>query len=219
MTKTALGTGSFRLLLVVATFGCARPQSSERSSGTETVQSALMTDVEVMVADTDGTAEAGVTVFAQNSAGAQGGSANTDGSGRAILSVEGGAYKFGAMLGDTTFWSGADGSCDTSTCSSAAITVQKPVTVTVINQRGDPQPAAVVVAEDTADNQVSFRDTDGQGQAQVWVSAGAYSFYVIVDGTLFRSGPDGHCAVPGCTAASSVSSMVSTVVISFEEAE
>ena len=167
----------------------------------ELAQSAVLSNVQVTVVDTDGAPQVGWTVFSQATSGAQAGFVATDSLGHAVLSVNGGDYKFGVTRTEATFWSGADGHCTVPSCASATITVQKPVTVTVVDEHGNPPASAQVVAEDTSDNQVAFVDADAQGHADVWVNAGSYSFYVIVDGTLFRSGPDGHCAVPGCTTA------------------
>src|SRR5262249_28136057 len=147
MTKRSLS------LVVVAltaasSVACIRSEEPQVTG----VQSAVLTNVTVTVVDTGGLAQANVTVFAQTNSGARSGFIDSDSAGHAVLAMSNGDYKFGVTLGDTTYFSGADGHCHVPTCTSATITVQRPVTVTVLDEQGHPQDDAGVRAEDAQGN-------------------------------------------------------------------
>src|SRR5262245_58614202 len=125
MTTRTLGSLGAVLVAVgaaVGSIGCVKSQ--EDVTG---VRSAVLTNVTVTVKDTDNVAQPNVTVFWQKNNGAQGGWTDTDSTARAVLSVDNGSYFFGATLPTNTYYSGTTAHCTTPGCTSATITVQKPV--------------------------------------------------------------------------------------------
>ncbi len=101
-------------------------------------QQAQGTTVTVTVQDTDGTAQAGLNVYAftltgtDHNATYSGYAATTDGNGQAVFSLPDGSYSFRADLNGTQFWSDLQASCTVPDCTSAAVTVTKPLTVTAL---------------------------------------------------------------------------------------
>jgi RHS repeat-associated protein len=209
MMHRALRLVVFGMIVWAGSAGCGKPSDAGRpldpsgAAALGAVRSAIVTGVQVTVADSDGTPRAGQTVIWRATTSEQGGFVATDGAGQAVLSVDDGSYKFGVVVDGTWFWSGADGHCTVPACTSAAITVQKPVLVTVLDAADRPFAGKEVVPEDADGAPVDGGGlTDEAGQLGVRLPEGSYRFVVPGGaGVFWASGPAGHCAVPGCIAA------------------
>jgi RHS repeat-associated protein len=161
--------------------------------------------VVVTVLDTDGAPKVGVQVMCENAAHGIGCYVNTNAQGQATLNVDnGGTYRFFVQLTTTRFYSGALNHCAVPGCSTASITVNKPVAVTVTDQAGTPQPSLYVTALDANNGNATYVYTNAQGVATIYLPTQSWRFNVIVDATTFWSGAVGHCTVPGCLSASIV---------------
>jgi hypothetical protein len=170
-------------------FSCTTPSCT---SATITITDPIT----VTVLDTDGTPQTGAEVFAENASGADVNSATVDASGHAVISVNTGSYRFSTsgVPSGFDYYSGASGSCVVAGCTSASITVQKPVALTLIDGFGMPvadQEIDAINANGDADN---MGVTDSQGHLSLSVYAGTYDFRVNYQGAYFVS----TCAVPGC---------------------
>lgn len=77
-----------------------------------------------------------------------------------------------------------------------------PVTVTVLDSDGAPQPGLADYAFNGAAYTGYSRTTDVNGQASFTLPSGNYRFRADKNGTQFFSGASNHCAIPGCTSAS-----------------
>src|SRR5262249_20153802 len=103
--------------------------------------------------------------------------------------------------------------CAVPGCSTATITVNLPVQVTVQDSSGNPISALAVTAIDTAGNAYNMGPTDSAGQVTDALVTANYSFRVTYNGTNFFSAAVGHCAVPGCTSATITVTLPTTVTV------
>jgi len=150
------------------------------------------------VMDSDGTAKAGLRVYAFDGAAYTGFSGTTDANGQAALNLPGGSYRFRADLNGTQFWSDTANHCSVPGCSSASITVTKPVTVAVRNTDGAAMTGLMVYAF-TGSTYVNISGvTDAGGQAAFTLPQGSYRFRVDLNGTPFWSSAENACELPGC---------------------
>jgi len=106
-----------------------------------------------------------------------------------------------AKVDGTTFDSGESGSCVIPGCTSASISITD-VLVTVTYSDGSPVTNQRVTAITPDGTEVDWPTTDDQGQADAFVNACGYKFFVVLDGVEYDSGDDGSCVVPGCRTAS-----------------
>jgi RHS repeat-associated protein len=152
----------------------------------------------VTVQDTDGAAKAGIKVYAFNGTTYTNYSGTTDANGQATFTLPQGSYRFRADLNGTQFWSGASNHCNIPTCGSAAVTLTKPLTVTVQDTNGVAKSGIKVYAFNGATYTNYSGTTDANGQATFTLPQGSYRFRADLNGTQFWSGAQNHCDLPGC---------------------
>jgi uncharacterized repeat protein (TIGR01451 family) len=162
----------------------------------------------VTVQDTNGSAKAGLKVYAFTLTGTgdetryTGYHGTTDGNGQLLLTLPQGSYRFRADLNGTQFWSGVENHCQVPGCASAAITVTLPVTVTVLDTDSAPKAGLKVYAFDETRYTGYHGATDGNGQLLLTLPQGSYRFRADLNGTQFWSGEQNHCAIPDCATVS-----------------
>ncbi|MFN2298455.1 MAG: RCC1 domain-containing protein, partial [Anaerolineales bacterium] len=164
----------------------------------------IETDVSVTVDVKDyyGVPEVGYSVQAYQGTTFVGISEVTDISGRAVLLMPEGSYRFRVTKNGTPFWSTAGDECTIPGCTSAEITTQVPVSLTVETVDGSPEPDLTIYAY-TGTSYTGFSGvTDGFGHTNLTLPYGNYHFLVEKDGTQYWSNTSNHCQVPGCTSAS-----------------
>ena len=159
--------------------------------------------VTVTVLETDNAPKAGLKVYAFNGATYTNYSATTDASGQASFTLPLGEYRFRADLNGTQFWSADQNHCSLPECVNAAITVSKPVTVTVASQTGQPYPNLPVYAFSGSTYTGYHGTTDASGQVTLTLLQGSYRFRADYDGVQFWSAPStgsgtDTCVLPGC---------------------
>ncbi len=151
--------------------------------------------------------QAGLNVYAftltgtDASATYSGYAATTDGNGQAVFSLPDGSYRFRADLNGTQFWSDLQTSCTVPDCTSDAVTVTKPLTVTVKDTDGASRAGLSVYAFDGTTYTGYSGTTDTNGQAQFTLPEGSYRFRADLNGTQFWSGDQNGCTLPGCMGA------------------
>jgi hypothetical protein len=169
--------------------------------------------VTVSVVDTSGTAQSGLKVYAYSGSTAVGSSKTTSTNGQAVFSLPTGNYRFQAQLNGTTFWSDTSDSCVVSGCTSATVTVTKPVKVTVQDTAGVGQSGLLVYAYSGSSAVGSSKTSDSNGQVVFTLPTGNYRFMVQQNGTNFWSDTSDSCGVPGCTSASVAVTLPVTVSV------
>jgi RHS repeat-associated protein len=157
--------------------------------------------VVVSVSDSGGTPLGDVQVTAHSGGAYTGYSGRTDLAGQLSLRLPAGDYRFRADYEGAQFWSSAGDDCQVPGCETASVTVNTPVTVTVLDSGGTPQEGLLVYAYD-GDTNVGFSGTtDAVGQVEVTLPEGGYRFRVDYNGTAFWSDAQNDCTLPGCTEA------------------
>ena len=154
--------------------------------------------VTVSVEDTDGTAMPGLPVYVFDGNTYTGLSKTTDASGQATFTLQQGSYRFRADLNGTQFFSMPINHSAIPGCGNAAVTVTKPVTVTVEDGSGTPLAGIHVYAFDGTTYTNFNKTTDAAGEAIFTLPIGSYRFRADVEGTQYWSGPVNHCTIPGC---------------------
>jgi predicted outer membrane repeat protein len=155
--------------------------------------------VTVTVLDSGGNPESGLNVQAYNGFSFSGYSLFTNAQGQAVMALPAGDYRFRVVKGNTAFWSGTENHCTVPGCSSALITVNLSVTVTVLNLDGQPEAGISVVAYDGSTYAGYNGTTNAQGQVTLTMKDGSYRFRAAKGNRFFWSGTSNHCTVPGCT--------------------
>jgi RHS repeat-associated protein len=169
--------------------------------------------VTVSVEDSDGTPQESVHVFAFDGSTYTGVHGVTDGSGTVGLGLPDGSYRFRADLNGVQFWSDETNHCTVPDCTSAQVTVTKPVEVTVVDTNGAAVEGLNVYAFDGATYTGVSGTTDANGAISFTLPVGDFRFRADRNGTQFWSGEANHCALPGCEAVSiTVSKQVSVSV-------
>jgi hypothetical protein len=170
--------------------------------------------VTVTVLDTNGNPEVGMEVQAFSGSTYSGYSAITNSSGQASLTLPVGSYNFRALKNGTSFWSGVLNHCAIPGCTTAGITTQIPVAVTVLDANSNPVVGVEVQAYNGSTYTGVSATTNAQGLASLTLPVGSYRFKTIVNGSTFWSDTANHCSVPGCTTAGITvpSSVVVTVL-------
>jgi YD repeat-containing protein len=158
--------------------------------------------VTVTVTDTDGTPKEGIPVYAFDGENYSGINGTTDASGEVGLDLPAGDYHFRADLGGTQFWSEAANHCTIPGCSSASVTVTKPVVVTVSDTDAAPQDGLNVYVFDGTTYTSKSGVTDASGEVSFVLPQGDYRFRADLNDTQFWSGAANHCTIPGCETAS-----------------
>jgi RHS repeat-associated protein len=156
----------------------------------------------VTVLDTDGTAKAGLKVYAFNDSTYTGYHATTDANGQATLTLPIGSYRFRADYNGTKFWSGDSNHCDVPGCSSVSVTVTNGVLVTVQDTDGMTKAGVKVYAFNGSTYTGYNGTTDADGEVTLTLPQGSYRFRADYNGTKFWSGDSNHCDVPGCSSVS-----------------
>src|SRR5581483_7599091 len=154
--------------------------------------------VTVTVVDDTGAPVSNVNVQAFDGAGLTN-MGNTLANGQVTRSLAASTYSFRATYGGTNFWSNATPNCTVPGCSTATVTVNRLISVTVVDNTGAAIPSRNVAYVDGAGNAVFFGTTNSSGVATGSVPSGTYRFRVTFNGTFFYSNPTPNCAVPGCT--------------------
>jgi len=152
----------------------------------------------VTAADTDGTAKAGLKVYAFNDTTYTGYSGTTDASGQAAFTLPQGSYRFRVDFNGTQFWSGAGSHCDVPGCSSAEVTVSVPLALSIQNVQGGMVSGVKVYAFNGATYTGYSATSDANGQATLTLPLGNYRFRADYNGAQYWSGAQNHCAIPGC---------------------
>lgn len=156
----------------------------------------------VTVTDTEGTAKAGVSVYAFNGTTYTGYSKISDANGQAVFTLPQGSYRFRADFNGTQFWSGSGNHCDVPGCTSATVTVTNGMVVTVQDTDGAPKAGLKVYAFNGSTYTGYNGITNENGQVTLTLPVGSYRFRADLNGTQFWSGTSNHCDVPGCGSAS-----------------
>jgi hypothetical protein len=152
-------------------------------------------------ATTDCPPQANISVSSVPSISCTGYNGATDENGQASFTLPQGSYRFRADLNGTQFWSDSEDSCELPGCSGAAVTVTKPLTVTVQSQIGTPYAGLKVYAFDRS-RYTGYNDTsDADGLVSFTLPQGSYHFRADYDGVQFWSGQENHCSLPGCESA------------------
>ncbi len=167
----------------------------------------------VTVLDTEGTAQVGMSVYAFDGVTYMGYHKTTDANGQAVFTLPQGNYRFRADKNSTQFWSGPDNHCPIPGCSSTAVTVSVPVAVTVQDSNGVPEAGLPVYAFDGNTYTNYGGTTNVGGQVTLTLPLGSYRFRSDKNGTQFWSGTSNHCTVPGCTAATIRTSLLTIVTV------
>jgi len=179
-----------------------------------TTAAITLSRVDVLVADTTGAPRVEQTVWwEQTPGGNDDGYRDTGADGHALVPTPPGSYRFVININGLDFYSGAAGHCTVPGCTTATITTQVPVIVTVRDTTGAPRPNMTVYWESTIGEEGGWIDTNASGVAELSVPPGAVRFFTDAGGTDFASGAAGHCVVPGCTSATiTVSAPVAVTV-------
>ncbi|MCB0117703.1 MAG: carboxypeptidase regulatory-like domain-containing protein, partial [Anaerolineales bacterium] len=154
--------------------------------------------ITVTVTDTDGTPKSGLKVYAFNGSTYTGSNATTNASGQVTMTLPLGNYRFRADLNGTQFWSGAGNHCTIPGCSSAAVTVSIPLTISVQTADGTPQTGVKVYAFNGTTYTGYNAITNASGQVTMTLPLGSYRFRADFNGSQYWSGTGNHCDIPGC---------------------
>lgn len=178
---------------------------------------AQTSQVMVTVQDSDGAAAVGLKVYAFDGTSYTGVNGTTDENGQVRLTLPAGDYRFRADLNGTQFWSAAENNCTAPDCTEVAMTVTKPLSVTVLDSSGTPAVGLKVYAFDGTTYAGYNKTTDENGQAIFTLPEGDYRFRADLNGTQFWSGAENHCSLPGCEAASVIVTIPMSVTVTSTE--
>ena len=181
--------------------------------GCESTQVVVTKPLTVTVSDSAGTPKAGLPVYAFDGETYSGYSKTTDENGQAVFTLPQGDYRFRADLNGTRFWSGSENHCTLPGCSTAAVEVALPLTLTVLDTDGTPQNGVAVYAFDGATYSNYSKTTDENGQAVFTLPQGSYRFRADLNGTQFWSSTENHCDIPGTTSLSLTLNKVLTLSV------
>jgi hypothetical protein len=172
--------------------------------------------VVIAVHDDLGAPKGGLMVYAFNGSTYTNYSARTDEQGMVSMTLPPGEYRFRADFNGTEFWSSQTNQCSVLGCSMAAVTVTRPVTVTVLDTDGAPKSGVAVYTFNGSTYSNFSGTTDAQGQATLTLPAGDYRFQAVYNGTQFWSSSTNHCSVSGCINATIT--VTNDVIITVQEA-
>jgi len=171
------------------------PQTIIAGDRSVSVQASSLT---VTVNDTSGLPQAGVSVYAFDGNTYANHSAVTDANGLAAFDLPDGSYRFRADLNGTQFWSGAENHCTTPDCTSAALTLSKPVTVTVTGSDDLPAENLPVYAFSGGSYSGYTGVTDENGRVTLTLPPGSYRFRTDYEGVQHWSAETDACTLPDC---------------------
>jgi len=166
--------------------------------GCDTADIVVTIPMTVTVANTDEAPQEGLEVQVFDGETFTGFSGITDASGEVNLTLPIGAYRFRTVVNGTYFWSHTENHCEMPGCESAAITVTKPVTVTVKDTDETSKEGVDVFAFDGETFTGYQGVTDANGEVQFTLPQGFYRFRADLSGTQFWSGEENHCTIPSC---------------------
>jgi hypothetical protein len=112
-----------------------------------------------------------------------------------------GDYRFRVDKPGNQFWSGTENHCTVPGCTEVTVTTKDAVVVTVLDINGDPEAGLDVRVYDGETFTGFGQVTNAQGRATIWLAAGDYRFRAEKNGTMYWSGEENHCTVPGCAEA------------------
>jgi len=158
----------------------------------------VTSSVQVTVQDTDGTAKAGLKIYAFNGTTYTNYSGTTDTNGQVTLTLPQGSYRFRADLNGTQFWSGASNHCSVPGCDNATVIITKPLTVTISDTSSTPKAGLKVYAFNGVTYTNYSGTTDTNGQVTFTLPQGSYRFRADFNGTQFWSATGNDCSLPGC---------------------
>jgi YD repeat-containing protein len=98
----------------------------------------------------------------------------------------------------TQFRSGTENACTLPGCTTAAVTVTKPITVTVAGEAENPYVGLTVYAFDGSTYSGYSAVTDAGGKVVFTLPLGSYRFRADFDGVPFWSGTENTCTLPTC---------------------
>jgi RHS repeat-associated protein len=196
-TETPSGSGyQPSLILAYAPHGTAR--NSRLLVAQPKPQSAPPNDVTITVLDTDDDPKEGLRVYVFDETTYTGFNGTTGENGQVLFTLPDGDYRFRADLNGTQFWSNTANHCAVPGCDSVAITVTKPVTITVQDMEDFPKAGVNVYAFDGSTYTGYHSATDANGQASLTLPLGSYRFRADYNGTQFWSSAENHCDVTAC---------------------
>ncbi len=156
--------------------------------------------VVVTVQDTNGTPQAGLSVYGFSGTTYTGYNGKTNAVGQVTLTLPLGSYRFRAdTFGGTQFWSGTADHCALPGCTTVSVTVSIPTVINVLDTNGTPQAGLPVYAFDGTTYTGYNKTTDAAGQVTLTLPLGNYRFRADKNGTQFWSSSVNHCLIPGCT--------------------
>ena len=163
----------------------------------------LFETVVVTVADSTNAPQADIPVYAFDATTYKGFTVKTDTTGLASFTLPAGNYRFRADVHGHQYWSGAENHCTAPGCTTAQIAVPRfgQVTVTTQYRDGEILPDLPVYAFSGETYSGISGTSDKEGKVQLWLPEGNYHFRADQNKLPFWSGPQDHCAVPGCETA------------------
>ena len=157
------------------------------------------TPVSVTVSDDAGSLLSGISVYAFNNSTYVNKNAVTDANGVASIVLSDGNYRFRADKSGTQYFSGGSNHCSTPSCNSVAVSIPRPVEVTLSSSGGGVESGLTVYAFNGSTYINKSAVSNASGVATLQLPAGTYRFRIDKSGTQFYTGSSNHCAVPGCT--------------------
>jgi RHS repeat-associated protein len=150
----------------------------------------------VSVTDTQGTAQAGLTVRIYDGETYTGYSGTTDVNGQVSLTLPAGNYRARVDYNEAKFYSSATNTCTLPGCEQISVTVNVPVTVSVVGV--DNSPFEGITVELYKDGVLQTNDdlTDENGAVLFTLNDDVYQFAANLSETRFWSET---CTIPGCT--------------------
>ena len=171
--------------------------------------------VSVTVKDSQGTLQAGVSVYAFNGTTYTGFSAITDAEGVAKFILPEGSYRFRADKFGLQYFSSPTNDCTVLGCKAAAITVPifTDVSISVTDSSGAPQ-AALPVYAFTGTTYTGFNGiTNELGIVTLKLPEGSYRFRADKNKEQFFSSTTDTCTTPACTSAAITVPQFDNVII------
>jgi len=162
----------------------------------------LFENVAVTVADSTNAPQAEIPVYVFDATTYKGFTAKTDTAGLASFTLPAGNYRFRADVHGHQYWSGAENHCTAPGCTTAQIAVPRfgQVTVTTQYRDGEILTDLPVYAFSGETYSGISGTSDKEGKVQLWLPEANYHFRADQNKLAFWSGPQDHCAVPGCEA-------------------
>ena len=174
------------------------------------------TPVTVSVVDSNGLAQADLTVHVYDGSSDTGISGITDGLGQVVFDLANGDYRVRVDKFTGQYFSGSSNHCSVPTCTAinATVPVYGVVSVAVADSGNTVQPGLSVVALDGTEQIGSGVLTGQDGTAVFNLPEGSYRFSTEFNSQTYSSGTDDHCSVPTCTSAGITVPIYASVTVS-----